>query len=128
MEGLGVGGTGRLTLFSTPLGERSLDRGVHGHGPVETTEGKDPEQPRVRADERERSASRPRPHGATEQDTEAEVVEEVHSHEVDDNVDLPGRDELDEALPQPRRGRHVELAPQADDRVAVNRADVNPQR
>src|SRR5436190_7451854 len=79
----------------------------------------DPQYPLPRADQIQRAVVHPHPPQAPDQHPEAGGVEEPHLVQVDDELVAALADQVDEQLPQPRRGILIDLALHVDDLNAV---------
>ena len=73
----------------------------------------------MRADQIQRAVVGPHPPQAPDQHPEAGGVEEPDLVQVDDELVAALADQVDEQLPQPRRGIHIDLALHVDDLDAV---------
>src|SRR5215470_3711639 len=79
----------------------------------------DLQDPLLRADQVQRAVAGPHPLQAPDQHPEAGGVEEPDPAQVDDELVAALADQVDEQLPQPRRGVDIDLAPHVDDLNAV---------
>src|SRR5215468_6450440 len=79
----------------------------------------DLQDPLLRADQVQRAVAGPHPLQAPDQHPEAGGVEEPDPAQVDDELVAALADQVDEQLPQPRRGIHIDLALHVDDLDAV---------
>src|ERR1700751_1819514 len=79
----------------------------------------DLQDPLLRADQVQRAVVGPHPLQAPDQHPEAGGVEEPDLVQVDDELVAARADQVDEQLPEPRRGIHVDLALYVDDLNAV---------
>jgi hypothetical protein len=80
---------------------------------------KDLEDALLRADESQRAVVCPDALETADQDAEAGRVEELDALHVDDQVVVAGRHQVDELLPQLRRGVDIDLAAHDDDPVVA---------
>src|SRR5690348_1940094 len=79
----------------------------------------DLQDPLLRADQVQRAVVSPHPLQAPDQHPEAGGVEEPDLIQVDDELVAAPADQVDEQLPEPRRGIHIDLALHVDDLNAV---------